>query len=98
MKKITELEGKNLNSLANGMRFDCMWCQFHHCQAWFSDLQKERYILIRSYNTIVGLVDTYEKVAYELGKYSRTTSNQFTRIMNERFRGYERVLSPITNW
>jgi len=66
------------------------WVQFHKCQAWISDEFDERYRLIKSYHTIVGLIDCKEHVVYEIGKYSRTTSKQFTQICNQLFRGYDR--------
>ena len=66
------------------------WVQFHKCQAWISDELDERFRLIKSYHTIVGLVDCKERVVYEIGKYSRTTSKQFTQICNQMFSSYDR--------
>ena len=66
------------------------WVQFRSCQAWISFMLDSRYKLIKSYKTIVGLVDYDEKVVYEIGKYSQTTSKQFTQICNCFYRGFER--------
>ena len=74
------------------------WRQFHYCQAWTSQLLQARYHLIKSYGTIVGIADTDSYKVYEFGKYSSTTSKQFTRICNEKFRGYTRVFINQTNW
>ena len=71
-------------------RWSICWVRFHSCQAWISDEIDERYRLIKSYHTIVGLVDTKEKKVYEIGKYSTTTSKQFTQICNQIFRSYDR--------
>lgn len=49
------------------------------------------YTPIISYSTCVAIVDETNKVFYEVGKYSRTTSKQITRIYNELYSDYERV-------
>lgn len=66
------------------------WEQFNYCQAWIGDISP-RYSLIKSYFTIVGLVDHEEKVVYELGKWTRTTSKQVTQICNQVYRSYTAV-------
>lgn len=49
-------------------------------------------IPIISYQTCVAIVDDNEKVFYEVGKYSTTTSKHCTQIYNTYFRDYKRVL------
>ena len=58
------------------------WKQFHKCQAWISNCINNRYFLIRSYNTIVAVIDDQNGELYELGKWSTTTSKQVTQIFN----------------
>lgn len=99
-RHITREEAHKLNSTANELKYNSNieWTRFNYCQAYTSNLLQNRYYLIKSYNTIVGLVDTFNNEVIELGKYSRTTSKQFTQICNQVFRGYNRVLSPVANW
>ena len=85
-------------------KIDCFnWKQFYTCQAYItndyisvvcneSGLQIKAQP-IRSYNTIVGFVDLNDTVVYECGKYSTTTSKQFTQICNQIYSGFERVLA-----
>ena len=61
------------------------WQQFNHCNAWVSGCIKNRFFLIKSYQTIVGIVDDQEADFFEIGKYSRTTSKQVTQIYNSMF-------------
>ena len=72
-------------------RYGIGWAQFHSCKAYISEEIDDRYILIKSYHTIVGIADTETKEICEIGKYSRTTSKQFTQICNQRFRNYNRL-------
>ena len=58
------------------------WRQFHNCQAWISTCIGNRYFLIKSYNTIVAVIDDQNGELYELGKWSVTTSKQVTQIYN----------------
>ena len=58
------------------------WKQFRHCNAYISNCLFNRYFLIKSYNTIVAVIDDQNGELYELGKYSRTTSKQVTQIFN----------------
>ena len=58
------------------------WKRFHHCNAWISECYLNRYFLIRSYDTIVGIIDDQQGILIELGKWSRTTSKQVTQIYN----------------
>lgn len=61
---------------------DVKWRQFHNCKAWISSCIGNRYFLIKSYNTIVAVIDDQQGELYELGKWSRTTSKQVTQIYN----------------
>lgn len=81
-----------------GMRGSIDWVQFNHCNAYTTGGAIERVIIgeteyfvqpIMSYSTIVGFV--HECVVYEIGKYSRTTSKQFTQICNTYFSEYDRI-------
>ena len=72
-------------------RYGIGWARFHSCNAYVSEELDDRYVLIKSYSTIVGIADTETKEVLEVGKYSRTTSKQFTQICNQRFRNYERL-------
>jgi hypothetical protein len=58
------------------------WKQFRHCNAYISSCINNRYFLIRSYNTIVGVIDDQNSELYELGKWSKTTSKQVSQIFN----------------
>ena len=55
------------------------WVQFRSCQA-YTGYYNSRYTLIKSYSTVVGLIDHHEGVVYELGKWSKTTSQQIRKI------------------
>ena len=60
------------------------WRRFHHCQAWITDPMGIQQIqLIKSYDTIVGVVVPDDATIYELGKYSTTTSKQLTQISRQ---------------
>jgi hypothetical protein len=61
------------------------WNQFRSCNAYVSQCLKNRFFLIKSYQTIVGIVDDQEADFFEIGKYSRTTSKQVTQIHNAMF-------------
>lgn len=66
------------------------WRQFNHCQA-YTATYNSKWDIIKSYSTIVGIVDKDEQVMYELGKWSRTTSKQMTQIHNQLYRSYDFV-------
>lgn len=61
------------------------WNRFNNCNAYVSQCLKNRFFLIKSYSTIVGIVDDQEADFFEIGKYSRTTSKQVTQIHNQMF-------------
>lgn len=72
------------------------WTRFRHCQAWESnDIYNSAYgvyfSMIKSYNTIVAIVDHSRKKFIRLGKWSRTTSKQSTQIHNALYPEYEDI-------
>lgn len=66
------------------------WVQFRSCQAYTGQFTG-RYTLIKSYNTVVGLIDHEEKAVYELGKWSTTTSQHVRKIKRYMYPHYEFV-------
>ena len=71
--------------------------QFHKCQCYVSDRWQDlRYI--QSYNTRVALIDEVAKIVHIFGKYSRTTSKQVNRVINELFSSYDVIQHEKTNW
>lgn len=85
-------------NLANELESKATWKKFNYTAAATSQKIDDRYYLIRSYSTIVGIADDQTKKVYEFGKYSRTTSKQFSQICNQIFRSYEREFINETNW
>lgn len=68
--------------------------QFNHCNAWVSvpiycSALDFTFQLVKSYNTIVGIVDHDNKEYIALGKWSRTTSKQQTQIHRQIFSNYK---------
>ena len=60
------------------------WKQFHKCKAYVATYSPQ-YDVIKSYTTIVGLVDKEAGYLYELGKWSQTTSQQIRKIWHEMY-------------
>ena len=60
------------------------WTRFGAKQCWVSDCIKNRYFLVKSYNTIVAIIDDQNGELFELGKWSPTTSKQVTQLYNLR--------------
>lgn len=58
------------------------WVRFGSKQCWVSECIKNRYFLIKSYNSIVAVIDDQNGDLFELGKYSVTTSKQVTQLYN----------------
>jgi hypothetical protein len=71
-------------------KYGLKWVQFHRCNAYISDVIDDRYRLIKSYATVVGIADCDTLDVWEIGKYSQTTSKQVTQICNQVFTGYTR--------
>lgn len=66
------------------------WHQVGKKNAYVSQCLQNRFFLIKSYSTIVGIVDDQEADFFEIGKYSPTTSKQMTQIYNSRFSDCDR--------
>lgn len=58
------------------------WKRFGAKQCWVSSCIKNRYYAVRSYSTIVAIIDDQNGELYELGKWSPTTSKQVTQLYN----------------
>lgn len=61
---------------------DVTWKQFGSNQCWVSNCIHNRYFLVKSYNTIVAVIDDQNGELFELGKWSITTSKQVTQLYN----------------
>lgn len=59
-----------------------IWKRFRHCNAYISNCILNRYFLVKSYNTIVAVIDDQQGELYELGKWSTTTSKHVSQIFN----------------
>lgn len=59
-----------------------VWKQFNQKNCYVSQCLLNRYFLVKSYNTIVAIIDDQKGDLYELNKYSRTTSKQITQLFN----------------
>lgn len=84
-------------------KLDIEWGRFNSCNAYIGNTQyiecegtTYKVIPIKSYHTVVGYYDVNEDVAYEYGKYSSTTSKQFTQICNQRLGHPKRVLVNVS--
>lgn len=58
------------------------WKRFGSKQCWVSSCLFNRYFLVKSYSTIVAIIDDQNGELYELGKWSSTTSKQVTQLFN----------------
>ena len=101
MKKsniITGIKREEILNLVNTLveTNNIEWTRFDSKKAWFSNLLRtadgHEYRLLKSYETIVVLVDINNGKYYELGKWSSTTSKQVTQFFNEYYRNWERYL------
>lgn len=70
------------------------WTQINKKNLYVSEKLRDRFYLIKSYNTIVGVVDDETKQFLEIGKHSPTTSKQVTFIYRNRFSDCERLFTP----
>ena len=89
------------NDIRNALqseRHHIEWFRFNHCNAYTTmgalvnvTIGNDEYFVlpIMSYETVVGFV--YERVVYEIGKYSQTTSKQMTQICKAYFSDYDRI-------
>lgn len=73
------------------------WKRFNHCQAWITDNEYydettgTYFGMVKSYNTIVAIIDYSRHRFVRLGKWSQTTSKQSTQIHNQLYREYEDI-------
>lgn len=62
------------------------WQRFNYCQAWITldnySWNGKLYKLVKSYSTIVGIIDIRDDILWWEQKYSPTTSKQLTQIAN----------------
>lgn len=63
------------------------WERFNYCQAWTTlddySWNGGPYKLVKSYSTIVGVIDICNGILWWEQKYSPTTSKQLTQIANK---------------
>ena len=108
-KAIIEYADKIIEVLDN-KKDKIAFIQFRSCKAYIgeevtiqvdSDTFEDysvRVVPIMSYDTIVGFADITNQTVYEYGKYTPTTSKQFTQIYNKRFSNYDRVLVDVPTY
>lgn len=70
--------------------------RFNYCQAWVSEniycsAMDIEFNIVKSYNTLVAIIDHTHHKFVRLGKWSRTTSKQSTQIHNTYCRDYEDI-------
>ena len=58
------------------------WKQWNKKNCYVSNCIKNRFFVVKSYNTIVAVIDDQLGFLYELGKWSPTTSKQVTQLYN----------------
>lgn len=60
------------------------WERFNYCQAWITPQNYfwdgKLYKLVKSYSTIVGVIEVHDDILWWERKYSVTTSKQLTQI------------------
>ena len=71
-----------INAYINKVDRVYKWKQFGSKQCWVSDCIGNRYFLVKSYSTIVAIIDDQTGELFELGKWSVTTSKQVTQLYN----------------
>lgn len=69
------------------------WTRVGQKNLYVSQKLRNRYYLIKSYNTVVGVVDEDSSTFLEMGKYSSTTSKQMTCIYRDRFSYCDRMFT-----
>ena len=77
------------------MNEEITWTRFDYKQAWFSNrlyVLDGTYRLLKSYSTIVAVVDITNNKFYELGKWSATTSKQVTQYHDTYYSECQRYL------
>lgn len=58
------------------------WKQWNKKNCYVSSCINNRYFLVKSYSTIVAVIDDQQGELYELGKWTPTTSKQVTQLFN----------------
>lgn len=92
-KEVNERTTENVNFKVNTILARCKastkhcamevtWAQFGSKQCWVSSCIHNRYFLVKSYSTIVAVIDDQTGELFELGKWSVTTSKQVTQLYN----------------
>lgn len=74
---------------------DANWTRFNYNQCWFSEPCIDEtgvYVVLKSYNTYVALIDLTHNTFCELGKYSVTTSKHVTQFYNKYYSNFKRIL------
>ena len=66
------------------------WSRVGRKACYISNMINERYQMVKSYSTLVALVDISENEFYEFGKFSPTTSRQMTQVCNTYYTGFKR--------
>ena len=92
MMNLTQYDYSKLCDWYSNVRYS----RFNYCQAYISeriycsafDLDFQ---LVKSYETIVAVIDHTHQKFIRLGKWSRTTSKQSTQIHNTHCRYYEDI-------
>jgi hypothetical protein len=70
------------------------WYQFGAKKCWWSDsveLDGDMYMILKSYDTIVAVVDNTENLFVALDKWSSTTSKQVTQFHREYVHTFDKV-------
>lgn len=95
---LNSIVANDIRNSLQSMRMNIDWVKFNYCNAYTTEgalveitIGNDNYYVlpILSYTTVVGFA--YNGVVYEIGKYSRTTSKQFTQICNTYFSNYDRI-------
>lgn len=87
---------KNYKEIAlevNGKLEKENWIQFDKKQCWYStaiEIDGDLYMIVKSYKTIVAIIDNTEELFVELGKWSSTTSKQCTQFHNKFCKSFDR--------
>lgn len=81
------LSQEQINAIAKNLlykldTYNRKWTRFGSKQCWVSDCINNRYFLVKSYSTIVAIIDDQNGELFELGKWSVTTSKQITQLYN----------------
>lgn len=73
---------RHCNASTKHCALSITWKQWNKKNCYVSNCINNRYFLVKSYNTIVAVIDDQQGELYELGKWSPTTSKQVTQLFN----------------